>query len=233
MKDIALYEKIKTLENKFPVKFFKQTSEFGLLPHWHEHIELLYFLSGECEFFCDGKHYYVKEGDLIVANSTEIHSFTSIKAPVSYYCIITYPSFFEDISFSDIYIKNHISNDVYIRNCILNMSNEKRSQRLGSDMMIKSHNYMLFTHLIRSYRDDDVSKKESISNSSKLKRLDKVFKYISYNYNEKITVSHLASISYLSDEYFCRFFKSATGRTVTDYITEFRIEKASLLIEAL
>lgn len=230
MKDISLYEKVPPLKNKFQVKFFEEATQIGLLPHWHEHIELLYFTSGECDFFCDGKMSHVKAGDLIVVNSTEIHTFTSTKGTTGYICMITYPSFFEDVSFSDVIIKNHISGDSYIRDCIMNIREEKKSDSAGSDMMIKSHNYRLFAYLVRNYALDEPQRRTNASDSARLKRLDIVFQYIAKNYNDKINTSSLAKMCYLSEGYFCRFFKKATGRTVADYITEFRINKASIML---
>lgn len=231
MKDIKLYEKVPPIKNNFQVKFFmqKSTTGIGLLPHWHEHIELLYFTKGRCECFCDGKHVSVNAGDLLVVNSTEIHTFTT-DVPTEYCCLITYPSFFSDIDFSDVVIKNHIPSDSIVKECIEGIQGNVGSTLPGSDMLIKSYNYRLFAHLVRNYRD--TSQRESKITADKLKHLDKVFTYIGKNYNEKITTSHLASMCFLSEGYFCRFFKKATGRTVADYVSQLRIEKAALLLKS-
>ncbi len=231
MKDISLYEKVPPLKNNFQVKFFSQISPFGLLPHWHEHIELLYFVKGSCEFFCDGKSSIVKEGDLVVVNSTEIHTFTSLKT-TEYCCILIYPAFFKDINFSGIVLKNHIPDDPFVKECVYAIENEKENESIGSDMMIKSHAYRLFCHLIRNYTETTIDEESIRLQNEKLKRLDTVFDYISRNYNDKITTSKLAGLCYLSEGYFCRFFKNTTGRTVADYITEYRIDKASVMLKS-
>ena len=41
----------------------------------------------------------------------------------------------------------------------------------------------------------------------------------------------LAETSYVTESYFCRFFKKVTGVTVTDYLNKFRIEKAAYLLK--
>ena len=231
MKDISLYEKVPPLKNNFQIKFFSQISPIGLLPHWHEHIELLYFVKGSCEFFCDGKSSMVKEGDLVVVNSTEIHTFTAIRA-TEYYCILIYPDFFKDINFSGTLIKNHIPDDSFVKNCIYDIRNEKENESVGSDLMIKSHACRLFSYLMRNYTETTIDPQTVHIQTEKLKRLDIVFNYISRNYNDKITTSKLAGLCYLSEGYFCRFFKNATGRTVADYITEYRIDKASVMLRS-
>ena len=229
MKDIKIYEKVPPIRNNFQVKFHYYEGHGWLSAHWHEHIEFLYFESGECECFCDGKKSHIKAGDMLVVNSTEVHTFYA-KASVSYCCIITYPSFFSDIDFSDILIKNYIPNDPLVKECIMGIKDNFDSNSAGSDMLVKSYNYRLFAHLIKNYRDNPATAKNSVK-SEKLKNLDKVISYIETHYNEKISTLDLAKMCYLSEGYFCRFFKKITGRTAADYIAEFRVEKASIMLK--
>ncbi|MDO4275691.1 MAG: response regulator [Eubacteriales bacterium] len=55
--------------------------------------------------------------------------------------------------------------------------------------------------------------------------------YISKNYmNETLSVKDISSHVYLSTSYVCTFFKNETGRTLNQYLTEFRMEKAKQLL---
>ena len=45
--------------------------------HWHESIEILLVAHGEVELLVDGKKYNLKEDDLIIINSKEIHCIKS------------------------------------------------------------------------------------------------------------------------------------------------------------
>ena len=115
MNDILLYENIPTLENNFSVKFMEHHNLLFLPPHWHEHIELLYFLSGNCQFTCNGKTFSVGPHDFVIVNSTQIHTFEAT-TPVSYFCILIYPSFFNDVDFnSKMLLKNLIYSDEHIK----------------------------------------------------------------------------------------------------------------------
>lgn len=230
MKDAKLYEKVPNIKNNFQVKFHYYESHGWLFPHWHEHIEFLYFVSGECECFCDGKKTHIKAGDMLVVNSAEVHTHNAV-TPVSYYCIITYPPFFSDIDFSDILIKNHIPSDSVVKECILGIKDNFNSQTAEGDMLVKSYNYRLFAHLIKNYRDESSDNTKNFLKSGKLENLDKVLSYIDSHYNEKITTSDLADMCYLSEGYFCRFFKKITGRTASDYIAELRVKKASIMLK--
>src|SRR5690606_27563796 len=44
--------------------------------HQHDVVELLVFLDGECEFFCEGKTYSLKRGDVVVIPPYAVHQAT-------------------------------------------------------------------------------------------------------------------------------------------------------------
>ncbi len=231
MNDISLYEKVPVLENSFTVKYMT-TSGFGrtrLVPRWHEHIELLYFSSGGCSFTCNGKTFSVKKDDFVVVNSSEIHSFVA-NEHIEYFCILIYPEFFSDIKFSNILIENLIHKDEYIKNCLNEIYDEYSANSEGSDMMLKSHTYRLMAYLMRNYTASRLSSKDFDAQTARLKRMNVLLEYISENYHEKITTAQLAKLCYLSESHFCRFFKNAIGKSATEYINEYRIEKASVML---
>ena len=67
---------------------------------------------------------------------------------------------------------------------------------------------------------------------SEANRLNKVFQYISDNFQRKITLSEIASVANLSAKAFCRYFKSKTRKTFYDFLLEVRVAHAcDLLLE--
>lgn len=58
----------------------------------------------------------------------------------------------------------------------------------------------------------------------------KVLTYIKEHYTEKIYIGDLASLIGMNQQYFCRFFKKALGRTPVEYINDYRIRKAMDLL---
>jgi len=63
-------------------------------------------------------------------------------------------------------------------------------------------------------------------------RLNKIFQYISDNFQRKITLSEIASVANLSAKAFCRYFKSKTRKTFYDFLLEVRVAHAcDLLLE--
>lgn len=230
MKNVSLYENVPPLKNNFQVRFLGSLKQTRLTPHWHEHIELLYFIDGVCTFTCNGKTFTAQKGDFVVINSAEVHSFIS-KGKIKYFCMLIYPEFFSDVNFKNILIKNHIPYDMFIEKAMFNINSEHSSDKDGSDMMVKSYVYSVMTHLVRNYTYAHITEKDIYTHSSNLKRLDTVFEYISNNYDKELSTHMLSNLCYVSESYFCRFFKKATGKTVANYINEYRIEKAAYLIK--
>ncbi len=61
-------------------------------------------------------------------------------------------------------------------------------------------------------------------------RLRRVFQYLEKNYSRKITLSTVSSIAMMSENYFCRIFKSTTGLSFIQYLSRLRIDRAKELL---
>lgn len=230
MKDISLYETISRKPKNPEVTFFKNKHVILLTPHWHEHTEILLFTKGGCSFFCDGKTFDVCENDVVVINSTQVHSFAAKDGVAEHYCMHVTPAFFADVEYENVHIQNLIRGDEYVIERLKKIRNRKYVNKKGNDMMIKSHAYALFAHLLKhySYKENEEDTKKNTDN---LKRMELVFAYIDAHYSEDISTETLANLMYVSVSYFCRFFKKVTGTTSAAYISELRIKKSFLLLE--
>ncbi len=230
MKDLFNYEQEVARRDAFPVKFlhFKQLHHFR--PHWHAHIELLFFKSGNATVYCNETEIPVKPGDLAVLNKTEVHTMQS-KDGCDYYCIQLFPQFFTDIALENILLQNHIPGDKSIIAMMQSIYSEFNSARPGRDMMLKSHAYAIMAYLLRNYTTAQLSKKDSQLLAQKARRMDRVLDYIDRFYAEKLSTHDLAELCHLNESYFCRLFKKATGKSVLGYISEYRIEKAAELLK--
>lgn len=222
MNSIDLYEKIPEDEKHFPVRLMKTYGITMFGPHWHEHTELLFFTSGKSRMHCGEKNFSVKGGDLIVVNSNELH-FKEYSDLAQYYCMILNPSFFSDVGFDNIKIKNFIGGDSFVKKCFNEIFKENDEKKDGYKMAIKSSAYALMRYLWQNYGS---SGGEESAGTSASKRLGGALQYISEHYTEKISIADLAGVCYVSEYYFCRFFKNVTGLSAVNYINSLRVEKA-------
>ena len=228
MNDIKLYENVPFIDNRFTVKFKMYENVCELAPHWHEHFEILYILSGEAEFLVGGEQYTAEEGALVVVNPSQIHTFKS--RGVSYYCMLIYPEFFSDISAVTERIECVIQGDSRAWGLIDSIANEIHSAKPYKDMMVKAYTYSLLAHLLREHSLEPQSEEELRRERIMRGRMSDVCKYISENYMRDISTRELASLCYLTESHFCRFFKGAMGKTAVQYINGFRVERAKVIL---
>ena len=227
---ISGYESIPPLAKGFPIKVRSYANPGRLTPHWHEHLELIYFTGGSCSVIVGGKAHEVGVGDVIVVNGTEVHSFTSGGSPLEYLCVLIYPDFFRDLDFSGVMIENLIRGDSEVCRCIEDMYAEYERGGTAADMMQKSLGYRLMSRLVREHSAAPQTDRSRDLHRAALSRLDLVLEAVSERYGEHISTAELAELCYLSEAHFCRFFKAATGKTALEYINEYRAERASVLL---
>lgn len=197
-------------------------------PHRHDFYELLFYRSGTATLFCNDAKIQVHAGDLVVINKGELHAMESAGG-TEYYYIRIHPEFFAELPFDNIHIQKHIQNDETVKQAIFRLYEEQCSNELWCDMMLKSHAYAMMAHLLRNYTL--ISQKDSAQLTEKAQRMDIVLSYIDKHYTEKISTRELATLCHLNESYFCRCFKKTTGKSVLDYIADYRIEKASVLLK--
>ncbi|MEI6586171.1 MAG: AraC family transcriptional regulator [Sediminibacterium sp.] len=61
-------------------------------------------------------------------------------------------------------------------------------------------------------------------------RINDIYSYTMKNFNKKINTKEIAAIAYLSEHSFCRYFKSKTGKTYSNFLHEIRIKHACKLL---
>ena len=68
--------------------------------------------------------------------------------------------------------------------------------------------------------------------SEKSQRLKEMLQYIRQHYASSLTIAVMAEQFHMSEKYFSRYFRIATGQNFTAYLNTVRIEKAqSMLLE--
>ena len=68
------------------------------------------------------------------------------------------------------------------------------------------------------------------NNNKRVEEIKAVLTYIKEHYKEKIYIRDLAGLINMNEQYFCRFFKKAIGRSPIEYINEYRIRQSVHLL---
>ena len=70
----------------------------------------------------------------------------------------------------------------------------------------------------------------STEQNKSLAAVKEVLDHISLHYQENLTASELSGLSNYSEYYFMKLFRQYTGKTLVEYINDFRMEKAKYLL---
>lgn len=247
LRNAALRERMDMPDPQFPIKLhhceFYEKGQILFHPHFHEHLEILYFVQGGAMIECNSKEIYVQEGEFIILNSNDLHYGINCSEHVIYNALITdlsllqSPSpdavetkFIAPLAQNMVLFQNHISDDHELRMAFEQIRHEFRSKELGYELAIKSSMYRMLTLLFRKYISIYMPKSAYNNRVKNVARFAPIFKYIEEHYLEPLTVDQLARMAGLSRFHFSRLFSELTNKTVTEYINQFRINKSEYLL---
>lgn len=222
--------------------------------HWHEEIEIIYFEQGTYELKINMKTWNVNEPCFFFINSGELHSISSeqlyleqafvfspsiisFELPDSSQNLLTRPLISHELSFPAFLPASHPAfseileefRKIYRLFC----QNQPGGQdqytvsSVPSQLRIKAALLNILSCLDEHHLLS--SKKPDFNHS--IEALKTVMTYIKENYQEKIYIADLALLVNMNEQYFCRFFKKALGKTPIEYINDFRIRQAVLLMQ--
>jgi len=100
----------------------------------------------------------------------------------------------------------------------------------GFEVAVKDYLRIFLIKCARKVIEHEL-KPSATLNSHTLKRLEKLRQFMDRHYKKQFQLSELAELSAFSPNYLCRIFKGYTGKTMTEYINERRIQAAMLLLK--
>jgi AraC-like DNA-binding protein len=230
----------------FPVKITRyECLERGPVfeSHWHEQFQILYFEQGESLIHCNCHPYEVKAGDLVIINNNEIHYGETLCQHLIYYIVKVDLNFLlsSQVDFCQtkyinpllqgrIRFQNHITQNDQLAEQIQQIVKEYNQQEIGCELAIKEHIYHIIVLLLRQYQQERFHNNGYDRQQKAMHHLRTVLEYIDQHYNENISLTQLANLANMSNQHFCRIFKSITGKRPVDYINYLRINKAVMLL---
>lgn len=208
----------------------------------HEHIEIKCFCSGSSTLLVGSKSITAVAGDVVVINPYEVHATIGYGEEQGKYHLFMIPiDFFsgigiEELELRSILLANRQSFENYFQN-------EKRL-------------YDIFTAIVREYEEKKTAYRAAIQGliteafSIFLRRglvsnataapsgnimhlyelVEPALHHVRNNYSEKITVDKLAGLCNITKHYFCRVFKTVTKKAAMEYLRDYRIDVADIML---
>lgn len=240
-------EQIKKNEaNSSLIQLVLELPEFE--PNWHFHpeFELTFIISGSGKRIVGDSVEPFHEGDLVLLGSDLPHTWNSennkitnepCKAVVFQFSHKMLPDLINDFPEFDGF--RHL----------LNIAHQgisfqgKQAMETGNKLikLSKSNGLEKLTHFWLIL--DDLSKSTNYRllasgdyiptlNKYNVERINIVFTYVSIHFAENIPLKKVADIVHMTQTSFCRFFKLITGETFTEYLNNFRISRACVMLTA-
>lgn len=216
--------------------------------HWHNDLEINLIREGEAVFQVYQKSYRVRTGEGFLLNRNVPHSCSSPgNEHVRYSTILVRPDFLYGDFGSDVerkcfqpFLQNSAIPCIYLTGFdengkeILQKLNQVEEafdrKRFCYELKIKGLLCEAFAMIFYGHRQELT--KFVPENLQELERLEKMLNYLNMHFTEVISLQDLADQVHLSREVCCRLFKKMTGKTITGYLEEYRVNKSFSLVQS-
>ena len=216
--------------------------------HWHNDLEINLIREGEAIFQVYQKSYRVRTGEGFLLNRNVPHSCSSPgNEHVRYSTILVRPDFLYGDFGSDVerkcfqpFLQNSAIPCIYLTGFdengkeILQKLNQVEEafdrKRFCYELKIKGLLCEAFAMILYGHRQELT--KFVPANLQELERLEKMLNYLNMHFTEVISLQDLADQVHLSREVCCRLFKKMTGKTITGYLEEYRVNKRFSLVQS-
>ncbi len=229
--EVPRYETEKeSLESGFRISFI--TTPGGYHPlHWHDALEILYYLNGENEVTVGGKKYRMQKKHMIVIDSRQIHSTYGFDATSMFACIHISKAHMEKyVPGLELYAVHCTPDDLndenfqdYLDICMLLQDLTRAYVRGAETLPMEVEGYLLqiFAGIIRHFSQPQTLLPADAS-SLQEERIREVISYVRDHFAEPLSLQEVADETGFSKEYFCRFFKKSMGMSFLQYLNEVR-----------
>ncbi|WP_059105489.1 helix-turn-helix domain-containing protein [Shouchella shacheensis] len=218
--------------------------------HFHDAIELLFAFSGAARVFVGGSTFTMREGDLVIVNSKEVHSIFAEdgEEEVRYLVIKLEPEVLYSTSrsiFESKYVlpfamaksspqtllsRADIEHTA-IPSIIEQIMSEFYLKSYGYDFAIRIHICSIFLAVLRFWEHYGIKVRESDPyNQMDIELMQNVFRLLEEQFAQPITAKQAAEYCNLSYSYFSRKVKTITGRSFTELLNYVRVTEAEKLL---
>lgn len=228
---------------KFAINTFKKDWEMDI--HYHKALEISYSIKGTKRQWIDDEEYSIDNDDLLIVNSSCKHKIDCDKGRIGLMIIIESDYMkelcpdYNEIMFNmnrDLQAVNKIKEilkhlyerykdkDVWI----IRESDEVYYKRMDYDSI--ENIYVMskideIVYILSKYLKEPKDKRNR-KYEEKAKVIKVICDYLHTHYKDKIDLNDLASKLNYNRTYLSTFFKSFTGITIYEYLTNYRLEKS-------
>lgn len=206
--------------------------------HHHEEVQISYIKEGSGTLFAGDAVHSFSSGDVIVLGGYQPHVFDSGSKHSLMYSVFfslkafgsTFLRLDEGMGIKDFHafakagIKTTATADIVA--LFQHISQANGVHRLGYFIdLIAVLGITKYQPLSQFIYERHISEKDG-------KRMSSIFDFTLENFSQNIKLSELAELTAMTPHGFCKYFKQRTNKTYFRFLTEVRIAKASILLDA-
>lgn len=232
-----------TPTDPFHMEFKRRTGYFSMgRYHFHQQYEIYYLVSGERKYFIKDQMYTIRQVDLILIDSNDVHKTFDTDVPgheriVAYYGPHFFDRYFPEDSIWMLepfkgYPVLHLSakERQLVEAMFSSLLDEITNRPPGYELRLRHLAVDLLLYIYRFAKARNSLPCEVSSGSVVKQKMTEISRYISRHYEQDLTLEAVSKRFYISPSYLSRVFKEVTGFNFTDYVSMIRIREAQRLL---
>ncbi|NLL78520.1 MAG: AraC family transcriptional regulator [Clostridiales bacterium] len=215
--------------------------------HWHEELEFTRIMEGTAHYQIGLTDFDVREGDLILVQPHVLHSVTRIdRAYMRSETFVFHMNFLSGNTTDACSLKylKPIADGTLFLPCLISVSHPDymlferlfsqiyhcyEQKSYGYELALKTYFFELFRLLFE--KKLITASEDTAASSSQSDKLKEILQYIRQHFSEDLSVSKAADFCHINPYYFMHFFKENTGMTFVQYLNDYRLRQAALLLK--
>lgn len=198
--------------------------------HIHYHAEILYLVHGQVSLMIDNRGYELKDGDLALVMPNEIHSVGG-SSDADYMIIQFSPDILPDLKrkLNECMLKNSVVNEQKLSSLSISMLQTldreytEDIEKFNQDYPKQTAKGIIMVLLPDMLAHNTILRK---IDKNKIPMCQTVVNYVEQHYREDLSLSYLADMLGLNKSYLSRAFSANLNISLTEYITNRRLEYA-------
>ena len=229
---------------QFPVELYAvdaRDPRFHMAYHWHLEFEIIRVLRGQFALVWDEQPVALPAGSIAMIYCGALHG--GIPSPdCEYECLVFDPALLTKANFAGQTELQQLLNgagrvppivqaaqpDIWARMTDLFAAAPRKTA--GAPLRVRGLLLECFGLLLDS--GCVISAADRTHVNRKIEQIKRVLARIERDYTENLTLTDLADEAGMSSKYFCHFFQQLTRRTPIDYLNDYRVEQACMLLQS-
>lgn len=226
------YEQHNLNTMRLPISFHSDTMDKNVkdFTHWHENIEILYFLEGTGRVVCDFRKETVTAGDLYVINSEMLHM-VETDDMVRYDCLIPDTDFCKQNGFGTALRFQSLIKDERAVEKYRAVAGAFAAKGEFRDAAIRIAVLELLLELSTRFPLPEIPEGAE-ENEPHLQNVKEAIRFIKIHFPERVSVEEISLAAGLSKAYLSREFRKITGFTMIEYLNLVRCQYACKLLRS-